>query len=81
MSEVSGAAVMAREPEYATIPPEKLLKSAAVKRRMGDISSQTLWRHSRDPKLGFPAPIRINGVRYWEARAIEEFIARQRVGK
>jgi len=60
----------------ATPPPKKLLKSAAVKSRFGGISGQTLWRYGRDPELGFPKPIYINGVRYWDSDEIEAFIAR-----
>lgn len=67
----------AAQPEEAATPPKKLLKSAAVKSRMGDISSQTLWRYGRDVTLGFPKPIRINGVRYWEASEIDAFIKRR----
>ncbi len=63
--------------EEAQTPLKKLLKSAAVKSRLGDISSQTLWRYNRDPELEFPKPIYINGVRYWEADEIESFIERQ----
>ena len=61
----------------ATPPPKKLMRSAAVKSRMGDISSQTLWRYCRDPELGFPKALKINGVRYWDADEIEAFIERQ----
>ena len=64
----------AAPPERAATSNNKLLKSAAVKSRMGDISSQTLWRYGRDLTLGFPKPIYICGVRYWEAKEIDAFI-------
>ena len=64
-------------PKEAANPPKKLMRSAAVKSRLGDISSQTLWRYGRDPELGFPKPIYICGVRYWEATEIDAFIERQ----
>ena len=73
MSKTSARSQMAREPEAAA-SPDKLLRSAAVKSRLGDISSQTLWRFSRDPELGFPKALTISGVRYWRTSAIEEFI-------
>ena len=60
--------------------PAKLLKTAAVKSRLGDISSQTLWRYGRDQELDFPKPIKINSVRFWDADEIEAFIERQRWG-
>ena len=63
--------------DEATKPPKKLLKSAAVKNRLGDISSQTLWRYGRDPELEFPKPFYIYGVRYWEAGEIDAFIERR----
>ena len=74
MTDTSTAVIMAREPEDAATPPKKLLRSAAVKSRIGDISSQTLWRYGRDPELGFPKPIYICGVRYWDATEIDAFI-------
>ncbi len=61
----------------AAPPPKKLMRSAAVKSRLGDISSQTLWRYCRDSELGFPKPIYICGVRYWEATEIDAFIDSQ----
>ena len=63
--------------EARTPPNKRLLKSAAVMARFGGISGQTLWRYGRDPELGFPKPIYINGVRYWDDDEIEAFIARQ----
>ena len=68
----------AAPPEEAAPPPKKLMRSAAVKSRLGDISSQTLWRYTRDPDLGFPKPLYINGVRYWEESSIEAFIENRR---
>ena len=63
--------------EARTPPNKRLLKSAAVMTRFGGISGQTLWRYGRDPELGFPKALKINGVRYWEAEEIEAFIERQ----
>jgi hypothetical protein len=31
----------------------------------------SLWRWLRDPKLGFPRPMRINGRRFWKLAALE----------
>ena len=73
MTEISTAA----PPKEAAPPLKKLMRSAAVMARFGGISGQTLWRYGRDPKLNFPQPIYINGVRYWEADEIEAFIERQ----
>ena len=73
MSDLGASAL----PDEATTPSKKLLKSTAVKSRLGDISSQTLWRYGRDPALGFPKPIYICGVRYWVEGEIDAFIKRQ----
>jgi len=77
----AAAAIMAREPKEAATSPKKLLKSAAVQSRLGDISSQTLWRFGRDRKLEFPKPIYIYGTRYWVSGEIDDFIERQRGGE
>jgi predicted DNA-binding transcriptional regulator AlpA len=72
------AEAKAKRRAEATTLPKKLLKSAAVKERLGDISSQTLWRYGRDPALEFPKPIYIYGTRYWVSGEIDDFIERQR---
>ena len=64
--------------EAAPPPSKRLLKSAAVMARFGGISGQTLWRYNRDPELGFPKPIYINGVRFWDEGEIEAFIENRR---
>jgi predicted DNA-binding transcriptional regulator AlpA len=42
---------------------KRLLPDAKVRDRYG-VSGMTIWRWDRDPDLGFPAPIRINGRKY-----------------
>jgi predicted DNA-binding transcriptional regulator AlpA len=42
-----------------------LLTAAAVKARYGGVSDMSLWRWARDPSLGFPAPLIINGRKFW----------------
>ena len=69
------ATVTAAPPKEAAPPPRKLLKSAAVMARFGGISNQTLWRYTRDSDLGFPSPLYINGVRYWEESSINYLLA------
>jgi predicted DNA-binding transcriptional regulator AlpA len=36
-------------------------------------SSQTRWRWSKDPELGFPKPIKIKNRLFYRLREIEEF--------
>lgn len=40
------------------------LPASQVRARYG-VSEMSIWRWLRDERLGFPAPIRINGRRYW----------------
>ena len=36
-------------------------------------SPMTRWRWERNPTLGFPKPIIINGRKFWSQRALEEW--------
>ena len=45
------------------------LPAAAVRSRYG-VSDMSLWRWLRDPKLGFPRPMRINGRRFWKLTSL-----------
>lgn len=47
------------------------IRAAAVKQRYGDISEQTLWRWVRNS--GFPKPVKILGVRYWDVAALDRY--------
>jgi predicted DNA-binding transcriptional regulator AlpA len=53
-------------------PIETLVPDPQVVREFG-ICSMTLFRWTRDPKLGFPQPVKINGRCYRSRREIEEF--------
>ena len=46
-----------REDAYCT--------AAQVRARYGNVSDMSLYRWVRNPSLGFPSPININGRRYW----------------
>jgi hypothetical protein len=39
--------------------------------RFGGISAMTLWRWERDPKLGLPQAIEINGRDYFDLAEVE----------
>src|SRR5688572_30119069 len=41
------------------------LSAAQVRIRYGGVSDMALWRWLHDRDLGFPAPIRIKGRRFW----------------
>lgn len=50
--------------------PTELLSGPEVQVRYRR-SHVTIWRWTRDPNLGFPAPLRINGYKYWRFSDLE----------
>ncbi|MEX1109926.1 MAG: hypothetical protein WEC00_13525 [Dongiaceae bacterium] len=44
-----------------------------VRARYGGVSDMTLRRWEKDPRVGFPSPIRINGRRFWDAALLDAF--------
>lgn len=50
----------------------KRLPSTIVCERYG-FTRRTLDRWMRDPKLGFPSPLTINGRHYFELEALQEW--------
>ena len=40
-------------------------------------SHVTIWRWTRDPDLGFPAPIQINRLNFWHLSDLENWEAEQ----
>lgn len=50
--------------------PTELLSGPEVQVRYRR-SHVTIWRWTRDPDLGFPAPLRINGYKYWRLADLE----------
>jgi predicted DNA-binding transcriptional regulator AlpA len=51
---------------------DEWLSGPRVDRRY-NMSPMTRWRWERNPDLGFPKPIIINGRKYWSRRALEEW--------
>lgn len=47
------------------------LPAQKVRARYGGISDMSLWRWLKDPRTGFPQPIRINGRRFWSVADLE----------
>jgi predicted DNA-binding transcriptional regulator AlpA len=54
------------------------LPSSAVRIRYS-VSDMTLWRWLRNTELGFPAPLRINGRRFWRLTELEAWEASRSV--
>ena len=53
----------------------EFLPAGQVRARYGGISDMSLWRWGRDPKLGFPAPIKIHKRRYWKLSDLQAWEA------
>jgi hypothetical protein len=53
----------------------KLLPDRKVAERYG-VNCRTLFRWDRNPSLGFPAPVTINGRKYRREDELESFDAR-----
>ena len=54
--------------------PDELVPDPQVWRELG-VTSMTGWRYTRDPKLGFPPPIKIRTRNFRSRRMLEEFKA------
>jgi predicted DNA-binding transcriptional regulator AlpA len=50
------------------------LPAGQVRARYG-VSDMSLWRWLHDPKLGFPAPIKIHKRRYWKLADLQAWEA------
>ena len=58
-----------------TMPPTKrLLPDRLVRQRMGNVAPSTLYRWDRNPQLGFPKPVVINGRKYRDEQQLEDFL-------
>jgi len=56
--------------------PKTYLTSKQVRARYGDMSDMSLWRWCRDPRMGFPQPVRINRIKFWDEADLDAFDAR-----
>ena len=54
---------------------EMLLTSKQTRARVGDVSTMCIWRWMRDPRVRFPAPIKINGRNYWRLGVLRRWDA------
>ena len=53
--------------------PKTYLSTKQVCERYGDVSTMTIWRWCRDPKMGFPQPIKINRIKFWCEPELDAF--------
>jgi predicted DNA-binding transcriptional regulator AlpA len=54
---------------------ETLLTSAQTRARVGGVSTMCIWRWMRDPRVRFPAPVKINGRNYWRLGVLRRWDA------
>jgi predicted DNA-binding transcriptional regulator AlpA len=63
-------------------PPDDdvLLTSLQTRARHGGVSAMCIWRWMRDPRVQFPAPIKINARNYWRLGDLRRWHA-ERIAK
>ena len=55
---------------------ETLLTTAQVRARLGRVSTMSLWRWARDPRVAFPAPdVVLNHRNYWRLGTLRRWEA------
>ena len=52
---------------------DQLVPDRKAREELGGISAMSLWRWDRNPGLGFPPAIRLNGRKYRSRAALDEF--------
>jgi predicted DNA-binding transcriptional regulator AlpA len=52
-------------PRGPPLDDDVLLTAAQTRARVGHVSAMCIWRWMRDPRVQFPAPIKINNRNYW----------------
>jgi hypothetical protein len=69
--------------ELPSLPDDDdLVPSGIVRRENGGVSSMTLWRWTRDPRVRFPPPdIVINNRNYWTRKTLRRHRARIAAGR
>lgn len=48
-----------------TVDDDALLTSNQIRARIGNVSAMCIWRWTRDARVRFPRPIKINKRNYW----------------
>ena len=54
-----------RKASLPALDDDVLLTSAQTRARVGGVSTMCIWRWMRDPRVQFPAPVKINARNYW----------------
>lgn len=62
--------------KIADEPADQLVLDTNVAKEFGGVSLMTLYRWTKDPRLGFPPPIKIRTKNFRSRRALEEFKTR-----
>jgi hypothetical protein len=73
-------ALLARPNKGPRAPPlddDMLLTAAQTRARVGGVTAMCVWRWMRDPRVRFPAPIKINNRNYWRFGDLRSWHARE----
>src|SRR3954449_11821361 len=55
----------AQSPRAPPLDDDVLLTATQTRARVGDVTTMCIWRWMRDPRVQFPAPVKINSRNYW----------------
>lgn len=57
------------------IDDDRLLTSKQIRAHCGNVSTMCIWRWMRDPRVGFPQPVKIQTRNYWRAADLRRWQA------
>jgi predicted DNA-binding transcriptional regulator AlpA len=79
---VSGRPAQSYDPSSGAASDEQRYIDAAEVRQIFPVTDMTLWRWVRDPRVAFPAPVKLcpNGRNFWWLPTIHEW-ERQRAAR
>jgi hypothetical protein len=56
------------------VDDDKLVPDRKAREFCGGVSEMTFWRWDRDPSVGLPAPVIINGRKYRRLSQLQNFV-------
>jgi predicted DNA-binding transcriptional regulator AlpA len=66
-----------QSPRAPSPDDDVLLTSSQTRARIGGVSAMCIWRWMRDPRVQFPAPIKINARNYWRLGDLRRWHAKR----
>lgn len=64
-----------RKASQPVLDDDALLTSTQTRARVGGVSTMCIWRWMRDPRVQFPAPVKINSRNYWRLGDLRQWQA------